>query len=455
MPAIFGTDGVRGIVNEELTPEFVIRLALAIGYYFKEGSRILIGRDARGGGDAIKRIVEGALILSGLKVYDGGLAPTPALQFAVKSQGFDGGIVITASHNPPEYNGIKVIGPHGIELDRDEEREVEEFFNEEKGRRIPWKSLAEGVEEFPLVNEVYVKGVLEHVDEELIRKRGFRVVVDPANSVGTLTTPRILRELGAKPIVINGTLDPLFPARPPEPVPDVLKGTSEAIRAFNADLGVAHDADADRAIFMDELGRVHWGDRSAAILAKYLRAERNELGKVYTAVSSSTVIEEVMREYGVEVVWLKVGSVDIAHTMRKMGDAMCGFEENGGFMYPPHQFVRDGGLATALFLEALSAWKLRPSELFDQLPKYYVFKGKHKMPRELAVKAVEALKEEFRGYKLITIDGVKVVGDDFWVLVRPSGTEPLLRVMAEARSEELLKNILERVERVIKEVSGA
>lgn len=455
MPAIFGTDGVRGVINEELTPEFVIRLALAIGYYFKEGSRILVGRDARGGGDAIKRIVEGALILSGLKVYDGGLAPTPAIQFAVKTQGFDGGVVITASHNPPEYNGIKVIGPHGIELDRDEERAIEEFFNEERKRRVPWRSLAEKVEKYPLVNEVYVRGVLEHVDKELVRKRGFKVVVDPANSVGALTTPRILKELGAKPIVINGTLDPLFPARPPEPLPEVLGGTSEVVRAYGADLGVAHDADADRAIFIDELGRAHWGDRSATLLAKYLRVERNERGKVYTAVSSSTIIEEVLREYGVEVVWLKVGSVDIAHTMRKMGDAMCGFEENGGFMYPPHQFVRDGGLATALFLEALSVWKLRPSELFDQLPKYYVFKGKHKMPREVAMKVVEVLKEEFKGYKLITIDGVKVMGDGFWVLVRPSGTEPLLRVMAEARDEGLLKNILERVEKVIKEVAGA
>lgn len=454
MSKLFGTDGVRGVLNESLTPEFVTRLALAIGFYFQPGSRILIGMDSRAGGDAIKRIVTGALMLSGIKVYDGGYTPTPALQYVVKSQGFDGGVMITASHNPPEYNGIKVIGPHGIEIEREEERKIEEYFLEERARRIAWSAIPERVEKYRLVNEIYVKGVLEHVDKELVKQRGFKVLVDAANSVGALTTPKILRELGAKPVVVNGTLDPLFPGRTPEPTVESLRETSAMVVSSNIDLGVAHDADADRAIIIDEKGVVQWGDRTATLLAKYLKTERGENGKVYTAVSSSILVEEVLKEVGLEVVWLKVGSVDIAHTLRRSGDALCGFEENGGFMYPPHQFVRDGGLTTALILEALAKWRIRASELYSSLPKYYTLKLKYKMPREKAEIVVDKVKHAFGKYRISTIDGVRVIGEDFWFLVRPSGTEPLLRVMIEAKNEEKVSYLKEALENLIQEVAG-
>jgi len=450
---LFGTDGVRGIVNAELTPLLVAKFALAVGAFFPEGSRLLVGRGSRAGGEAIQRIVEGALVLSGHKVYDAGVVPTPALQYAVKTQGFDGGVVITASHNPPEYNGIKVIGPTGIEIDRDEERVVEEMFWEERFRHASWRSLSERVEKYPHVNDIYVKGVLEKVDRGLIASRGFKVLVDPANGPGALTTPRLLRELGVKPVVINGDLSPL-PARAPEPTPESLAEAAKTAALLKCDLGVGHDEDADRAIFIDEAGAVYWGDRSAALLAKHLKVHRGERGRVYTGVSSSTVVEEVLRPLGVEVVWLKVGSVDIAHTMRKMGDALCGFEENGGFMYPPHQYVRDGAMALALFLELMALEKRRASELFGELPKYYTIKTKYPMPREKALLVVERVKEAFRGERLVTIDGVKVISSDYWLLVRPSGTEPLLRVMLEAKTEERAKELLEVVDGIVREVAG-
>lgn len=449
---LFGTDGVRGVVNEELTPLFITRLGLAIGAYFQEGSRILVGMDHRAGNDAIKRIIEGALILSGLKVYDAGYTPTPALQYAVKSLGFDGGVMITASHNPPEYSGIKVIGPHGIEIDRDEERVVEELFWSERTRLINWRSLSKQVEPYPLVNEFYVKSIVEKVDREKISRFGYRVLIDPANNVGALTTPTLIKQLGAKPIVINGTLDQ-EPARYPEPTPETLKQTVEIVLATKADIGVAHDGDADRAIFIDDKGRVMWGDRSATLISRHLVVNRGEKGRVYTGVSSSTMIEDILRPLGIEVVWLKVGSVDIAHAMRRAGDALCGFEENGGFMYPPHQYVRDGAMTTALLLEYLAVEKRKLSELFDELPVYYVIKTKYKMTRENALRVVEMVKAEFKHERQITIDGVKVVSRDFWVLVRPSGTEPLLRVMIEAKTEDLAKIILERVESIVKQVT--
>jgi len=451
MKRLFGTDGVRGIIGVEITPVFVAKLATAIGAFFGPGSRILIGMDARAGNSAIKGIVEGSLPMSGVRVYDAGLTPTPALQYAVKEGGFDGGIAITASHNPPEYTGIKVIGPHGIEIDRDDERAIEEIFWEERFRVTNWRDYLGHSIKYPNVNETYVNAVVSHVDSDVVSKREFKVLVDPANNVGALTTPVILKKIGAKPVVINGNLD-TQPARHPEPTPESLAETARATASLNCDLGVGHDGDADRAIFIDEQGRVHWGDRSATLLAKYLFTHRGERGRVYTGVSSSTIVEDVLKPLGIDVVWLKVGSVDIAHAMRKSGDALCGFEENGGFMYPPHQYVRDGGLTTALFLELMARERKKPSELFDELPRYHVVKVKYRMERETALSVIERVKEEFRGERMITIDGVKVISRDYWVLVRPSGTEPVLRVMLEAKTEELSKELMERIKRIVGEV---
>ncbi len=453
MGKLFGTDGVRGIVNEELTPELAMRLGMAIGTFFGEGTKILVGRDIRAGGYMIKSAVIAGLMAAGVKVFDGDLAPTPAVQYTVKTQDFDGGVVITASHNPPEYNGIKVLGSDGIEVSRENEKEIEEIYFERRFKRVSWKLLLEDVKPYPYVNDIYVKGVIEKVDKELIRSKSFKIVVDPANSVGALTTPRIARELGVKVYTFNGHLDPSFPGRNPEPVPEHLMDTARVVTAIGADFGIAHDGDADRAIFIDDKGRIQWGDRTATILAKYLAEKHPELPrKVYTAVSSSTVIEEVLRPLGIEVVWLKVGSVDIAHTMKRNGDALCGFEENGGFMYPPHQLVRDGGMTLALMLEMLATEGRKLSEIYDELPNYYMIKTKIPMKRDVALRVVERVKEAFKNYRLITIDGVKVIAEDFWLLVRPSGTEPLLRIMLEAKTKEKAEKILEQVKKIAEEV---
>jgi len=450
---LFGTDGVRGVVNEELGPDLALRLGMAIGTFFGEGSRILVGRDVRAGGEMLKSAVIAGLLSAGAVVYDGGSAPTPALQYAVKSEGFDGAVVITASHNPAKYNGIKVIESDGIEASRDSERVIEEILFEQRFSRASWASLIHSVKPYPDVNELYVKAVVDRVDKELIKSKGFKVVIDPANSVASLVSPRIARELGAKVYTINGNLDPMFPGREPEPTPETLRETSRVVVSLGADFGVGHDGDGDRAIFIDDRGRTIWGDRSAVILAKYLlERDPSSPRKVYTAVSSSTIIEDYLKDYGVEVVWLKVGAIDIARSMQKSGDALCGFEENGGFMYPPHQYVRDGGIALALMLELLAKLGKKLSELYDDLPRMYTIKTKLPMPRDKAVKAVEQVKEAFKEYRQITIDGVKVLGRDFWLLVRPSGTEPILRIMLEARTEDKARELLDDVLKLVGDV---
>jgi len=452
---LFGTDGVRGITNEWFTPEQVTRLALAIGSFFEEGSKLLVGRDSRAGNSFIVKSVMSALLSAGIKVYYAGLTPTPALQYYVKHHDFDGGIMMTASHNPPEYSGIKVIVNDGIELPREAEREIEEIYWERRFRRASWSALGRDVKSVNDVNEFYITGVLKLLDIEKIRKQRLKVVIDPANNVGALTTPRLLRTIGVKVTVINGDLSHL-PDRRPEPVPENLVETAAVVKALRADIGIAHDGDADRAIFIDDKGRVIPGDRTAVLLCRHIVENRGERepGRVVTAVSSSTLVEEILSRYNIEVVWTRVGSIDISRTMTSVG-AIAGFEENGGFMYPRHQYVRDGAMTLGLMLELLSTEKRRLSDLYDELPRRYIIKTKIPIKnREGALKVVEELKVQYRAERIIDVDGIKVIGKDYWFLVRPSGTEPVMRVFVESSSEELTKKIYNDIVSTIKDLLG-
>ncbi len=450
---LFGTDGVRGVTNSALTSEFITRLAGAIGYYFGKSSKLLIGRDARAGSYFIHHIVVGTLLSEGVRVFDAGLVPTPALQYYIKEKGFDGGVMITASHNPPEYSGLKVILGDGIEAPRKVEEEIERYFHEGRSHRPPWIELGYDVKRVDDVLDFYITSVVNMVDKELIRASGFKVVVDGANNVGSLTTPKMLRELGAKVMTLNTEISHI-PNRPPEPTPESLVQLSNAVKSSNSHIGVAHDGDADRAIFVDDIGRVIPGDRSAVLLCKHILTNRkdNTPRRIITAVSSSTIVEDVLKGYGVEVIWTKVGSVVIAREMVKLG-AMAGFEENGGFMYPPHQYVRDGAMALALMLEFLAKEKVRLSDAVNGLPHRYLIKTKIPLKsREKLSELYDVLKEKFYSDRIISVDGVKVIGKSYWFLVRPSGTEPVLRIFVESSSKveaekllNLLKSILDQV----------
>lgn len=455
MGRLFGTDGVRGVFGVEMTGELAYKLGLAAGTFYGSDSRILIGRDVRRGGEILLSAVVAGLLEAGVKPYIAGYTPIPALQYAIKELEYDGGVMITASHNPPEYNGIKLLGPEGVELSRRDEKEVEEVFFEEKYSKYKPVYTLEKVEREDRVLEVYVRGVLKVVDVDEIKKKNFKVLVDPANSVSTLTSPLIAKMLGCKVYTLNGHLDPDFPGRHPEPTVETLIETSKVSKTLNVDFAIAHDGDGDRAIFIDEKGSVHWGDKSATLLIKHLVENRGLRGKVVTAVSSSIMVEEVLKPLGVEVVWTKVGSIDIAYKMRELKrEVICGFEENGGFIYPPHQLVRDGGLTLALMLETIAYYGEPMSKLFDKLPRYYPIKVKIPISREEASKAVGAIIEAYRGFQMVTVDGVKVLLEDGWFLVRPSGTEPVLRIMVEGKSRERAEKILREVKKIVERVKS-
>ncbi|MEM1565896.1 MAG: phosphoglucosamine mutase [Candidatus Bathyarchaeia archaeon] len=452
---LFGTNGIRGIVNKELSPELTVEIGCAIGTFFKHG-KLIVGHDARTSSPMLAKAVIAGLNATGCEVLFAGMAPTPTLQYAVKSHKVDGAVIITASHNPPEYNGIKVVWSDGIEISREQEMEIENIFFEKKLRYAEWNKIGE-VQTLTGIIDEYIEAIKQHVEVANIAKKHYHVVVDAANSVAALTVPKLLRNLGCKVTTINANIDGTFPARPPEPRPENLTELARTVKAVNADMGVAFDGDADRAIFVDETGEIHWGDRTFALIEKYFLI-KNPGEKIVTPISSSTMIKDVADTYGGEVVWTKVGSVIVSHTMKKL-NAKLGGEENGGIFYGPHQAVRDGGMAAALILDVMAETNRSLSKLLSELPKYFIEKGKVECPSELKEKVLERIVEQTRGLNTSTIDGVKIWFEDkSSILIRPSGTEPLYRLYAEAKTKEKAEALIHefslKLKRIIENVKG-
>jgi phosphomannomutase/phosphoglucomutase len=437
---LFGTNGIRGTANKELTPEKTTKIATAIGTFFNK-KNLLLGYDARTSGPMLAKATIAALTATGCNVYFAEMAPTPALQYAVKNHRMDGAVIITASHNPPEYNGIKVIWNDGIEISHAQEKEIEHIYFEDKTVLANWNKI--GAEhEFAVANDEYVEAVKKHVNVPEIAQKNYHVVVDAANSVGSLTAPRLLRELGCKVTSINANIDGTFPGRMPEPRPENLQELATAVKAVKADFGVAFDGDADRSIFVGENGEVYWGDKTFAVIEKYFLME-NPNEKIVTPVSSSTLVKDVAEAFKGELVWTKVGSVTVSQTMKKV-KAKLGGEENGGVFYGPHQAVRDGAMTTALILGIMAKTGEKLSELIAEQPRYFLEKGKVACPEEKKEKVLEKLVEQVKGANVSTIDGVKIWFEDkSAILVRPSGTEPVYRLYAEAKSHEKALKLIE------------
>jgi phosphomannomutase/phosphoglucomutase len=451
---LFGTNGIRGLANKELTPEMAIKVGNAVGTFFKRGT-LIVGHDARTSGPMLARAVVAGLNSTGCNVLLVGMAPTPALQYAIKHHEPDGGVIITASHNPPEYNGIKVVWNDGIEISNEQEAEIEEVFFNGKISLAEWSAIGE-TRQLPGIIDEYVDAVKTHVNVKTIAEKYYHIVVDGANSVGSLTGPRLVRELGCRVTTINANIDGTFPGRPPEPRPENLGDLASTVKAVGADLGVAYDGDADRSIFIDENGRISTGDETFALVEKHFLKE-NPGEKIVTPVSSSTLVQDIADEYDGKIVWTKVGSVTVAQTMKRLR-AKLGGEENGGIFYGPHQPVRDGAMSTALILDIMAKTREKLSKLLSELPKYFIEKAKVECKEELKEKVLEKLIEQSKKLKINTLDGVKIWFEDkSAILVRPSGTEPIYRLYAEAKKHqkalELIDTYSSKLKRIICEAS--
>ncbi len=436
---LFGTNGIRGLVNNELTPEMVLNIARAVGTVLGPG-KMAVSRDSRCGGMMYTGLVTAGLLSTGCPVVDIGPAPTPALQYYVRVTDCVSAMMVTASHNPPEFNGIKVIGPDGIEVDRDIEQRIEDVYLSRSFKTVAWTGVPSRTYDDTAIRR-YIDAIISAVDVEAIRHRGPTVVIDGANSVGSLVTPHLLRKIGCRVYSMNAQMDGLFPGRPPEPTSENIIELSKTVQAVGADMGIAHDGDADRATFVDEKGNVLSGDQSFAIIAARVLAKKRG-STLVTPVSSGRLIEDIARQAGARIEWTRVGSVVVSHTIVEL-NAELGGEENGGVFYPRHQPVRDGAMTAAKMAEILSVENRRLSEIVSALPTYYTKKIKIPVPREKNAQVLQRLIDMTKDITKITLDGIKLIYDKGWILIRPSGTEPLWRIFAEGTTqhdaEELCK----------------
>jgi len=434
MAKIFGTNGVRGVFGEDLTLDFISKITLSIASFFKKGP-ILVGYDGRESSILISKIVTASLSSAGLDSVVCGIVPTPCLQFATKQLGYNGGIMITASHNPPQYNGMKVIARDGIEISREDELEVEEFYFTKKWQisdkfgLIAKESKAVGT---------YISGIKNRVNVHKIKSRNLKVVLDLGNGAQAVTAPILCKDLGCETILINEKVDGTFPGRGSEPTPQNLDKLSDMVVKSKSDFGIAFDGDGDRSIFCDESGRILTGDRSALLLSKYI-LKKYPKSKIVTSVNSTSVIEKIAENSKSKVLRTRVGSVEVSRKMIKE-NAIIGFEENGGFMYGKHNQVRDGSMTMAILLDLLANSKNSLSEEMNSLPPSFTTKGKIECSTNDFKKIVKILKAE--PYEKDLTDGIKLSLDDSsWVMVRLSGTEPIARIYAESFSQSKLDDI--------------
>ncbi|WP_457550744.1 phosphoglucosamine mutase [Archaeoglobus sp.] len=441
---LFGTDGVRGVANEELTPEMALNLGRVMGSL---KSKVAVAMDSRISSSMLKSAVIAGLTSCGCDVVDLGIAPTPALQYYVKCKDeIEGGIVVTASHNPREYGGIKFIQEDGREFTRDMDAECERIYKSKSFRFASWDRIGQVYQdEYKML---YINGILSKVDSDAIAERRFKVVIDCGNGAGCVTSPYILKVLGCDVISINAHPDGRFPQRNPEPVEENVGLLKKVVKEVGVDLGIAHDGDADRATFVDEKGRFISEDVMLALMAKYY-VERNGGGKVVTPVSSSKCVEDVVKEAGGEIVYTPVGSPVVAETMLKV-KAVFGGEGNGGLIFPEHLLARDGAMSFAKVLELMALENKPISELVKEIPKYHMIKTK--LPCRDKIRLLEGLKEKFPDANFT--DGARIDYEDSWILIRPSGTEPIVRIFAEAKSKKKAKELVEFGIKVVKEILG-
>ena len=442
---------MRGVVNKELTPELALKLSMATGTYFK-GADLTVGCDGRVSSPVFLDIVCAGLASVGCQVWKLGMITTPGLQFLTKDWGLKGGIMVTASHNPPEYNGLKVMGNMGVELPHEDELKIERIYFNSKWKVTDWDGIKQPL---PVAEKFlgYVRSILDNVGE-IPRRARLKVLIDAANGVSVLSMPTLIERLGGTVSIVNGNIDGTFPGRMPEPTPANLRKTSDILPSLHADFGVALDGDGDRAVFLDEHGSVCWGDHTFALIVKDF-LENYPGQKIVTPISSSMIIEEIAEKYGGEVVYTPVGSVYVSNLMLKIR-ANLGGEENGGIFYAPHVAARDGGITTAMIYRIVAEKKRPLSRLIGELPKSYIVKDKMPCPDSIKAKVTQALRDLPRRGKVLDIDGIKVwIPPRSWILIRPSGTEPIFRILAEAPTKGIAMKVVndykKKLARIIKD----
>ncbi len=438
---LFGTNGVRGLFHE-LNPLLALKIAQGIGIYFKKGE-IGVARDARLTGECLEHSIVSGLMSVGCKVINFGIISSPTAEFMIKKLKLDGLIIITASHNPPEWNAIKVVDGKGIAISRERGEEIEKAMN--KIQPVEWNKIGKEEKYSGAVAE-HIEAIMKEIDVQKIKKRKPKIVLDPGNGAAGTIVFELFKKIGCEVIEINSKLDGNFPNRNSEPTKENVKGLIERVKKEKADAGIAWDGDGDRVIFVDENGEYILGDKVFGLSVNIQMRERK--GELITTVATSRMIEDIGKKFGVKTSYTKVGAPYLSEEMAK-GKAVIGGEEVGGVIWPEFSLAKEGIFTAAKMVEELCEKKL--SEMVEELPKYYLKKIKIEVHNENEKRiALEKVKKYAEKEKLeyISIDGVRINYLEGWVIIRASGTEPAIRIFAEGKSEKEAEELIERIKKI-------
>jgi len=451
MSLMVSISGIRGIVGESFTPEIALRYASAFARYCWSGAgrapEIVMGQDGRSTGGAVADAVRAGLLASGITVRDLGICPTPTVELAVEREGAAGGISITASHNPAQWNGLKFLGPTGMFLDAEENRRLWQMASDPP-RYAPWSATGRTIADPSwLRKHIDIVLGLPLLRLETLRQRRFRVVLDCINAAGGLIVPELLRSMGCEVLELNCEVSGVF-TRTPEPLPENLAALCHRVEQERADLGIAVDPDVDRLVLITERGEPYGEENTVASAVLFMLERHQGMQDVVVNLSTTRAVDDIACRFGAHVERTPVGEINVARRMKEIG-ALIGGEGSGGVILPMAHLGRDAVVGIGLLLQLLADSGASLSALKDSLPQYAIAKGKVEIAGREPGTVLDHLQTTIGEGEVNTDDGLKIDYDDHWVHLRRSNTEPIIRIIAEARTalraEELVSTFRQRI----------
>jgi phosphomannomutase len=451
MPLMVSISGIRGVVGTTLVPETIVQYVSAYAEYCRCG-KIIIGRDGRITGKNISNLISSVLLQAGCDVTDLGVCPTPSVALAVERQKASGGIAVTASHNPMQWNGLKFFAPTGLFLDAEENKIFWDMAKDPQRHYAPWDRQGSYLLTEDFIDE-HVGAVLSlpFLSKDRIRKRKFRIVIDAVNAAGGIIVPRLLLELGCTCILQNCEVSGIF-AHTPEPIPENLSSLCAAVKREHADLGIAVDPDVDRLVLIDEKGEPYGEEYTIATCADFILSKKADTASkpsVVVNLSTTRAIEDIAHKYHAAVIRTPVGEINVAKRM-KAERSLIGGEGSGGVILPDVHYGRDAVVGIGIILQYLAEFNGPLSALKAGLPQYFIVKGRVDLGTLDPDAALERIEQAHaHSGKVTKDDGLKIDFAHSWVHLRKSNTEPIIRIIAEApartEAEELVRLFTEEI----------
>ncbi len=438
--------GVRGVVSESLTPRVVVDLVSAFGTYVlkkdrsKKKIKVAIGMDSRLSGDMMSQLIISALRACGIHVLDLGLIPTPTVLFIVREQGLAGGLIVTASHNPKEWNGLKFVSSRGTFLRQNEWDEVYNIYKTKEFKYGSYRHLGEVYSYHEAANE-HIQKVLSFIQTEKIKEKKFKVAYDPCNGAGSHITKVLLERLGCEVFSIHADSNKEF-ERSPEPIPSNIKKLEKYVLEKSCDIGFAIDPDADRVAIVSEKGQAIGEEYTLAIALDHYLKVFNPKTSLAVNVSTSRMIDDTAEKYGVRLHRTAVGEINVVDVMLKERCEIGG-EGNGGVIIPEINSGRDSLVAMAMVLSAMTSENMSLSAMIQRFKAYHFLKDRVETGKLNTKMIYDAMMDKYKDHSISTLDGVKVDFDHYWLQIRESNTEPIIRIFVEAESESLAKEKIE------------